>query len=190
MRRPRPVTAAAAALALALASALPTLAAAQTATAGSTAGTGSANCTALVQAATDAMAARIQADDQSISAPKSVFQLTCLNNFFNGVGLNVVQNFLNPSNLLAAVQGQICNYVNQAWQNFVGSAQCGLTITGFNLGFGGLGGGLMCPRLSFGGGGPPIASVGIGAGLGGSGSYGAQAVPPTGYTAPLAAGLY
>lgn len=170
-------------LAAALVVVLPTIASAQTAT------TGSTNCTAIVQAATDAVAARIQADDQGISAPKSVFQLTCLSNFFNGVGLNVVQNLLNPGNLLNSVQGQLCSYINQAWQSTIGSAQCGLTVSGFNLGFGGIGGGLMCPRLSFGGGGPPIASFGVG--LGGGGSFGGQAVPPTGYTVPTSpAGIY
>ena len=37
--------------------------------------------------------------------------------------------------------------------------------------FGGLGGGLSCPRLQFGGGGPAIGSIGIGAGGAGSGRY-------------------
>ena len=45
-----------------------------------------------------------------------------------------------------------------------------LTITGFNLGFGGLGGGLSCPKLTFGGGGPPLGTIGLGVGPG-SGLY-------------------
>ena len=55
---------------------------------------------------------------------------------------------------------------SRTWNSLLGSAQCGLTITGFNLGFGGLGGGLSCPKLTFGGGGPPIATIGIGVGTG------------------------
>lgn len=142
--------------------------------------TGSIGCTAVAQAAINGQTARVQADDTSINPPKSVTQLTCLDNFFNGVGLNVVTNLLSPSTLLQAVEGQICRLVQQTWSSLLGSAQCGLTLTGFNLGFGGLGGGLSCPRLSFGGGGPPIGSIGIG---NGGGLYiPGDGVAPTGYT--------
>ena len=50
--------------------------------------------------------------------------------------------------------------------------------------FGGNGGGLSCPSLSFGGGGPPIASVGLGAGsASGNGLYiSGNGLAPTGYT--------
>ena len=186
-------------LAAALVAALPAVATAQTTTTGTatTAGTatttGSANCTAIVQAAAGEIEARIAADDQTINPPQSVFNLTCLSNFFNGIGLNVVTNLLNPGNLLTAVEGQLCSVINQAWQSTLGSAQCGLTITGFNLGFGGLGGGLMCPKLSFGGGGPPITSFGLGASTtnGGGLSINGTATPPTGYTVPpTLGGLY
>ena len=55
----------------------------------------------------------------------------------------------------------------------------------FNVGFGGLGGGSFCPKLSFGGGGPQIGNVGISEGTGGSGVYlNGTGLPPTGYTLP------
>ena len=134
--------------------------------------TGSAGCAAIVQAAANGTSARIAADNQTIQQPPSVTTLTCLNNFFNGIGLDVVTNLLNPANLLQAVEGKICNAVQSTWNSFLSSArQCGLTLTGLNFGFGGLGGGLSCPRLQFGGGGPAIGSIGIGAGGAGSGRY-------------------
>ena len=144
--------------------------------------TGSVGCAAIVQAAANGLTARVQADD-TIPAPKSVTTLSCLDNFFNGVGLNLVTNLLNPGNLLQSVEGAICSAVQSTWSSWLGSVQCGLTISGFNLGFGGLGGGLSCPSLSFGGGGPPIASVGIGPGGSGSGLYiNGNGMLPTGYT--------
>lgn len=156
---------------------------AQTTTANST---GSAGCAAVVQAAADGMNNRIAADDQRINAPLSVTKLSCLSGFFNGLGLDVVTNLLNPQTLINAVEGQICQAVQSTWTSLTGGAQCGLTLTGFNFGFGGLGGGLSCPKLSFGGGGPPIGSVGIGNGTSGSGLYiSGHGLPPTGYTLPL-----
>ena len=150
---------------------------------GQTATTGSVGCSAVTQAAANGMTARIQADDNSINPPQSVTSLSCLDNFFSGTGLNLVTNLLDPTNLLQAVEGQICNAVKQEWNSLLGSAQCGLTITGFNLGFGGLGGGLSCPKLSFGGGGPPIASIGIGTGGSSSGLYiNGSGMLPTGYS--------
>ncbi len=175
--------------ALTLAALLPTLALAQSAT--ST--TGSQACATIVQAAANGVSARVQADDASINPPTSVLKLSCLQNFFNGVGLNVITNLLNPSSLLQAVEGQICNAVNAAWQDAVGSAQCGLTITGFNMGFGlGLGGGAMCPKLSFGGGGPPIGSVTTGYNTQqGFGLYmNGTPTAPTGYPLVSSGGLY
>lgn len=147
-----------------------------------------AACTTLAQAAADGLAARIAADDQTIKPPQSVITLSCLNNFFSGTGLNVITNLLNPGSLLASVQGQICSAVQSTWQSVIGSAQCGLTVTGFNVGFGGLGlgAGIMCPRLSFGGGGSSIGSIGTG--LGGNAQTGqfltGTGLPPTGYTLP------
>ena len=149
--------------------------------AGSQGTTGSAGCTAITQAAANGLTARINADNQSINPPRSVTTMTCLDNFFNGIGLNVITNLLNPQLLLQAVEYQICNAVQSVWNSTIGQVQCGLTLTGFNLGFGGLGGGLSCPRLSFGGGGAPLGSLGFGFGnypglyINGSG------LPPTGY---------
>jgi hypothetical protein len=149
--------------------------------------TGSTGCAAITQAAVNGLNARVQADDDNINPPQSVTSLTCLDNFFNGVGLNLITNLLDPAKLLAAVEGQICNLVQQSWNSLLGQAQCGLTITGFNLGFGGLGGGLSCPRLSFGGGGPAIATIGLGLGAGSSGSglyINGTGTAPTGYFLP------
>ena len=155
--------------------------------------TGSALCATLAQAAADGMTNRIQADQQTIKPPASVTQLSCLNNFFNGTGLNLLTSLINPANLLQNVEGQICNAVNSAWQSAVGSAQCGLTLTGFNMGFGlGLGGGAMCPKLSFGGGGPPIGSFSTGYQTGnGFGLYtNGQPTTPTGYPVIQTGGIY
>ena len=152
----------------------------------STISTGSVGCAVIAQAAANGMSARMAADQNTIQQPKSVTSLTCLGNFFNGVGLNVVTNLLNPASLLQAVEGQICNAVQQTWNSWLGQVQCGLTVTGFNLGFGGIGGGLSCPSLSFGGGGPPISTIGLGAGTNGSGSglyITGNGMLPTGYTA-------
>ncbi len=164
---------------------LPAMAVAGPAAAQGTA-TGSVGCAAVTQAAINGQTSRIGADDTTINPPQSVKNLTCLDNFFNGVGLNLVTNLLNPGNLLQAVEGQICSLAKQEWSSLLGSAQCGLTITGFNLGFGGIGGGLSCPKLSFGGGGPPIGSVGLGVGsVNGSSLYiNGNGLPPTGYSAP------
>ena len=70
--------------------------------------TSNSGCATLEQAAADGMAARIKADDQNIQAPQSVTKLTCLSNFFNGTGLDVISNLLDPTNLLSAVEGRIC----------------------------------------------------------------------------------
>src|SRR5436305_14483852 len=79
------------------------------------ASTSSSGCATLEQAAADGMAARIKADDQNIQAPQSVTKLTCLANFFNGTGLDVITNLLDPTNLLSAVQGRICSIAQNAW---------------------------------------------------------------------------
>jgi hypothetical protein len=152
----------------------------------STTSTGSVGCSIIAQAAANGMSARMAADQNTIQQPKSVTSLSCLGNFFNGVGLNLVTNLLNPGSLLQAVEGQVCNAVQQTWNSWLGQVQCGLTVTGFNLGFGGIGGGLSCPSLSFGGGGPPISTIGLGAGTSGSGSglyITGNGMLPTGYTA-------
>jgi hypothetical protein len=148
--------------------------------------TGSPGCAVLAQAAANGMTARMAADQTTITQPTSVTSLTCLTSFFNGVGLNLVTNLLNPTSLLQSVEGEICSAVQQTWNSWLGSVQCGLTITGFNLGFGGLGGGLSCPKLTFGGGGPPIETLGGGVGTNGSGTglyINGNGMYPTGYTA-------
>lgn len=159
-----------------------------------TSGNSDPGCTDLANAAAAGMAATIQADNQSITQPQSVTNLTCLSNFFHGTGLDVITNLFNPTQLLQAVEGQICSAVQSAWQSAIGSVQCGLTVTGFNVGgFGGLGGGNFCPTLSFGGGGSPVGSMSLGTGANGqSGLYiSGQGQPPSGYTLPSTlTGLY
>ena len=142
-----------------------------------------AGCTALAQASAAGLAAAMSADDQTIKAPQSVTELSCLNNFFSGIGLNVITSLLDPTQLLKNVEGQICNSVNSAWQSAIGSAQCGLTVTGFNTNFGlNLGGGTFCPKLSFGGGGPSLGSIGT-ASAGTTGLYvNGSTQLPTGYS--------
>lgn len=149
-----------------------------------TTSTGSVGCTAITQASTNGMTARVGSDDTTVPPPQSVKNMTCLGNFFNGIGLNLITNIINPASILQAIQGQICGLIQQQWSSMLGSAQCGLTITGFNMGFGGIGGGLSCPKLSFGGGGPPIASFGIGTGSSsGNGLYiNGTGTLPSGYT--------
>ena len=167
-----------------MAAALPaTGAPAQTAT------TGSVGCSTIVQAAANGMTSRMAADNQTITQPTSVTKMTCLNNFFNGVGLNLVTNLLNPSTLLQSVEGQLCSTVTSTWNSWLGQVQCGLTVSGFNFGFGGLGGGLSCPKLSFGGGGPPVSTIGLGVGTNGSGNglyINGNGMTPPGYTLPPA----
>ncbi|MBV8202791.1 MAG: hypothetical protein JOZ15_19415 [Acidobacteria bacterium] len=107
--------------------------------------------------------------------------ITCLDNFFNGVGLRVITSLLNPQTLLQAVENQICAAVRTLWNSTIGQVQCGLTLTGFNLGFGGLGGGLICPRLNFGAGGAPIATLGFGFGSYPGLYINGAGLPPTGY---------
>lgn len=123
--------------------ALSTTALAQTARPSGSAGA----CGTLYQQAASAASARIAADDKDIAPPQTVKSLTCLDNILKGVGLNVVVNLLDPTNLFNAIEGQLCNAVTNAWKKALGSAQCGITLSGFNLGafnFGGsLGGGLL-----------------------------------------------
>lgn len=160
-----------------------------------TAPTGSAQCGILAQTAANAVAARVAADDRDIAQPQSVKSLTCLDKFFSGIGLNVIVNLLNPATLLQAIEGQICAAVTTSWQKLLGSKQCGITLTGFNFGFFGgsglgLGGGLSCPKLTFGGGGPPIGYIGVGANNSGSFSIKGSGLPPTGYKLPTTGGFW
>lgn len=150
-------------------------------------------CTTLAQAAAAGLSARIQADDQTIKQPKSVTTLSCLDNFFKGVGLNVLTNLLDPSSLLNSVEGKICSMATSAWQSAIGSVQCGITVTGFNVGFGtNLGGGSFCPKLTFGGGGAAIGSIGtsLGGGNNMSGLYlSGSGLAPTGYGSAMPSGV-
>lgn len=153
--------------------------------------TGSANCTLITQAAADGISARIQADNHDIAAPQSVTTLSCLDGFFSGAGLNVITNLLNPANLLTSVEGKICNMATQAWSNMIGSLQCGLTVTGLDVGFGGFGGGAFCPRLAFGGGGPSWGTLGVGGSASGGGVIvNGTSLAPTGYIVPANGGAY
>ncbi len=138
----------------------------------------SQGCAALAQAGVDAATAQIAAEDQTIQPPQSVRGLTCLDGFFNGTGLDVLVNFANFGNLIGAIQGQLCAAVTNAWRSTLGNAQCGLTVSGFDLGFGGLGGGSFCPRLNIGGNGSQLANFGVGTG-GQTGFYvnGVQQLP-------------
>jgi hypothetical protein len=174
-------------IAIAALALISTQAVAQTAT------TGSAACAALTQAAANGAAARIAADNQTIQPPNSVTNLTCLNNFFNGTGLTIIANLFDPTNLLKAVQGQLCQLVQQTWNDVLGgTGQCGITLTGFNLGFGAgnLGGGSFCPRLTFGAGGPPIGTIGVGPGNSTTLPVQGTTTLPIGYTPPATLGLW
>lgn len=145
---------------------------------------GGPSCSAIIQAAADAVANRIQADDNSIRQPISVKNLTCLDGFFNGFGLNLLTSFLDPTTLLSNVEGKICSLVRSTLSSLTGSAQCGLTLTGFDLGFGtGIGGGSFCPKLSFGGDGPTWGTFGVGSTASGGGGFTVNGTPltPTAY---------
>jgi len=153
--------------------------------------TGSANCTLITQAAADGITSRIQADNRDIAAPQSITTLSCLDGFFSGTGLNVITNLLDPTNLLTSVEGRICNMATQAWNSMIGSLQCGLTVTGFDLGFGGFGGGAFCPKLTFGGGGPSWGTFGVGGSASGGGVIvNGTSLAPTGYPVPANSGAY
>ncbi|WP_287994627.1 hypothetical protein [Acidiphilium sp.] len=123
-----------------------------------------AGCAAMAAGAQAGASAQISADSNVLTAPKPVTQLTCLSNFFHGVGLNLMTSMFSASTLTALfqdVEGQICASVNQAWQNATSSvSQCGISISGFQIGgFGTTGFGNFCPQLSFGGGGANLLDV-------------------------------
>jgi hypothetical protein len=147
------------------------------------------DCGKLINAGAQGAQQQISADQAAITPPASVTTLTCLDNFFNGTGLNLISSLLDPATLLSSVEGRICDLVRSEWTSVVGSLHCGLTVTGVNIGFGlgSLGAGSLCPRISFGGGGAPIASFSTG--VGGMG-VGGSAMAPTGYTVPSTSGLW
>lgn len=146
----------------------------------------SEGCTELRQAAANGMAARMAADERDIRPPQSVTALACLDKFFDGIGFNVLTEGINPMSMLSSaaqkMMAQACQVALSAWRSQVGSINCGLTVSGLNLGFGGLGGGNYCPQISLGGGGGVIGSGTLGGGVGYNGYYvNGQPMTPTGY---------
>ena len=121
----------------------------------------SSGCQTLVQAGATGLAADLKADDTTIHQPKSVTKFTCLGNFFNGVGLDVVTSKLNVASLAEAAMGKICSQLSSEWDSLQSSAHCGLSVTGLDTNFNlGLGAGSFCPNLSFGGGGDSLINAG------------------------------
>lgn len=119
-------------------------------------------CNQLVQAAADGMAGVIKADDTTIKQPQDITQFTCLGNFFNGVGLDVITPGLNPASVAQKVAGQFCSALTDKWNSLQGAAQCGLTVTGINTNFGaglGIGSGTFCPAINVGGSGDTLVSA-------------------------------
>lgn len=150
-----------------------------------------AGCVAMANGAAAGISAGLSADSNVLTAPTPVTQLTCLSNFFHGVGLNLITSVFSAStltNLFQDVEGQICASVNQAWQNATSSiSQCGISISGFQIGgFGTTGFGNFCPQLSFGGGGANLLSVTGSPSLGqNTGLYvNGTSLMPDGYPAP------
>lgn len=145
---------------------------------GSAAYAQSADCAALIQAGQDAVIEQIRLEETTIKQPTSVREMTCLGNFF-GTGLNLLSNLTDFGALAGQFSGQLCSAVRSAWDAALGSANCGLMVTGPQLGFGMPGGGNLCGRLNIGGGGNVLGNFGVGMG---GGTYAAPAtVVPTGY---------
>ena len=123
-------------------------------------GASATGCETLIQSAATGAAAQMKADDTTIHQPQSVTQFTCLGNFFNGAGLDVLTNGLNVASIAQATMGKVCSELTSVWQNLEGAAQCGLTVTGLDNNFDlGLGAGAFCPSLNFGGGGDALIST-------------------------------
>jgi len=119
-------------------------------------------CDKLVQAGLDGMAATEKADDATIHQPEDISKFTCLGNFFQGIGIDVLASGLDPSKLVQSVAGKFCEAITSEWNNLRGSAQCGLNISGLNSNFGlglGAGAGTICPALNLGGGGDSLIST-------------------------------
>lgn len=151
---------------------------------GAWAQSGSAGCDALVRAAQAGMEQRIQADDEQIPPPLSVRWLTCMSLFFNGIGFDVIEDFMGAlvGMLTEAAVNAVCNLAREAWDATVGQIQCGITVQGFNIGFGGsLRGGTFCPTVTLGGNGPVVFGASIMAGADNTPYVGVATAPPTGY---------
>lgn len=150
---------------------------------------GSSGCAALTQAAAAAIDNRIQANDNYEKQPDSVGALSCLDGFLHGTGLNVITSGLDPTTLITNLENQLgsqlCQAAQSAWGNAMGGTQCSLSLSGVNLGLGlgNVGSGTMCPTLSFGGGGPPLAQASAGSSGSSGGMYvnGSPALP-SGYS--------
>ena len=138
----------------------------------------SEGCTALMQAGADAISGQIALEDGTIKQPTSVRSLSCLGDFF-GNGLSLLTSVTDIGALVNNMAGQFCATLRNAWEAQLGAANCGLTVTGINFGFG-LGGGNFCPKLTIGGGGAALGQFGTSTGGGGTyvPSYSQQ---PTGY---------
>ena len=121
------------------------------------------SCQALMQAGVQGAQGRVQADDEAIQPPRSVKTLTCLRGFFSGQGFDTLISLPNIMEMADGFANQICEAAANMWRGASGSAQCGLTVRGINLGgfgFGGLGGGAYCPTMAIGGDGPVLGSAG------------------------------
>jgi len=136
----------------------------------------SEGCTALMQAGADAISGQIALEDGTIKQPTSVRSLSCLGDFF-GNGLSLLTSVADIGALVNNMAGQFCATLKNAWDAQLGAANCGLTVTGINYGFG-LGGGSFCPKLTIGGGGATLGQFGTNGGGTYVPSYSQQ---PTGY---------
>ncbi|MFT9322958.1 MAG: hypothetical protein ABF537_02185 [Acetobacter sp.] len=143
----------------------------------------SEGCQALVQAAATGAAAQMKADDALIHQPESVTKFTCLDSFFNGVGLDILTSGLDLSSIAQSTMGKICNQVSSAWTSMQGAAECGLTLTGPDTNFDlGLGSGTVCPTVSFGGGGDTLINSGTNGSGTSSWDVSGSTQLPNGYT--------
>lgn len=126
------------------------------------AGAASSGCQALVQAAATGKAAQIKTDDAMIQQPESVTKFTCLDGFFNGIGLDILTNGLNLAAIAQAAMGKVCMELTNVWLTLESAAQCGLNVSSFDDNFNlGLGLGAICPTLNFGGGGDQLINTGV-----------------------------
>lgn len=151
----------------------------------------SPGCDDLQRAAAAGMEMRIAADDAQIAPPMSVRELTCMSFFFDGDIFNVVTDFGGylVGMLTEAAFREACNLARQAWDATLGNIQCGITLQGLGIGFGGsLGGGNFCPVVSLGGNGPTIASATLSAGARYEPYIGVSPMAPTGYPVTLPLG--
>lgn len=144
----------------------------------------SPGCEDLARAAAAGMEARVAADDEQIAPPMPVRELTCMDFFFDGDIFNVLTDFEGAlaGMLTSAAFRAACDLARQAWDATLGNIQCGITLQGFNIGFGGsLGGGTFCPAVALGGNGPVLASATLAAGARSAPYAGIVPMSPTGY---------